>query len=74
MSWLKLICWHLTGRSRVNGYTCTHVSAIGLRMDREVLRVAVGLCLVIAVCRPGTEVDHCTVAGGVRVGTQDMQQ
>ena len=28
------------------------MSAIGLRMDREVLRVAVGLRLVIALCRP----------------------
>ena len=40
------------------------LSAIGFRMDDEVLRVAVGLCIGVALCRPhkchqcGAEVDH----------------
>ena len=45
------------------------MSAIGLRMDDEVLRVAVGLRLGVALCRPhkchqcGTEVDHLGLHG-----------
>ena len=45
------------------------MSAIGLRMDDEVLRVAVGLRLGVALCRPhkchqcGAEVDHLGLHG-----------
>ena len=45
------------------------MSAIGLRMDDEVLQVAVGLCLGVALCRPhkchqcGAEVDHLGLHG-----------
>ena len=46
---------HLLASHRKESGECLHVppmSAIGLRMDGEVLRVAVGLCLVIALCGP----------------------
>ena len=45
------------------------MSAIGLRMDDVVLRVAVGLRLGVALCRPhkchqcGTEADHLGLHG-----------
>ena len=45
------------------------MSAIGLRMDNEVLREAVGLRLGVALCRPhkchqcGTEVDQLDLHG-----------
>ena len=48
---------------------CAPMSAIGLRMDDEVLRVAVGLRLGVTLCRPhkchqcGAEVNHLGLHG-----------
>ena len=47
----------------------TPMSALGLHMDDNVVRVAVGLCLGVSLCQPhqchqcGTEVDHLGLHG-----------